>query len=154
MRPPEAPPASPSDAPTTAAWRARLREVIFEADTPLGKAFDVGLLVVIVLSVVLVMLESVASIAARHGAWLDRSEWVVPDITPQSVPGQMLAAVAMLLGYCIIAVPTGIVSAEMVHAQRRPVTTRVCSDCFSEGHANSARFCRDCGASLVPQRPG
>jgi voltage-gated potassium channel len=70
------------------------------------------------------------------------------DIAPTTVPGQVLAAVAMLMGYSIIAVPTGIVSAELVHAARRPDTTRVCTHCFSEGHAPGARFCRDCGASM------
>ena len=268
-------------------WRAWLREVIFEADTPLGKAFDVGLLIVIMVSVVLVMLESVADFAARHGTWLDVAEWVITalftieyllrlscvpkpfqyarsffgivdllailpaylslllpgsesllviravrllrlfrvfklvrylveanvlatalrasvpkvivflgtvvvmvmimgsamylvegpesgftsipravywaivtmttvgygDITPQTVPGQMLAALAMLLGYAIIAVPTGIVSAEMVRSQRIPLTTRTCDECFSEGHAVTARYCRDCGAALAPVRP-
>ena len=69
------------------------------------------------------------------------------DITPQSIPGQMLAAVAMILGYSIIAVPTGIVTAQLVqHATA--VTTRTCPSCVSEGHLWSARFCRDCGAPL------
>lgn len=265
-------------------WRQTLREIIFEADTPAGKAFDVALLVVIVLSIVLVMLDSVASIRELHGGGLSAAEWTITllftveyllrlacvpspwryarsffgvidllaiaptylslalpgsesllvirairllrlfrvfklvrylseanvlalalrsslpkvivflgtvlvlvmimgsamylvegaesgftsiprsvywaivtmttvgygDITPRTVPGQMLAAVAMLLGYSIIAVPTGIVSAEMVHAQRnRPVTTRVCSSCFSEGHLPEARYCRDCGEPLA-----
>ncbi len=52
--------------------KARLHEIIFEADTPAGKAFDVVLLILIVLSVVAVMLESVASISARYGTLLAR----------------------------------------------------------------------------------
>jgi voltage-gated potassium channel len=77
------------------------------------------------------------------------------DITPQSVPGQLLAALAMIMGYSIIAVPTGIVTAELVHEMRsemRAVTTRTCPTCVSEGHAWSARFCRDCGAPLRDTR--
>ncbi len=266
-----------------AAWRDKLREVIFEAETPAGKAFDIGLLLAIVLSIVAVLLESVAGIRAQYGAQLRAIEWfftilftieyilrlicvgrplhyafsffgmvdllaIAPtylsvlmpgaqsliviralrllrvfrvmklvhfvgearmlraalrasgrkiviflggvltvvvivgslmyviegeesgfssipesvywaivtmttvgygDIAPQTVAGQILAAIAMIMGYSIIAVPTGIVSAEMVHAARPEVTTRVCSACFTEGHESSARFCKDCGAELA-----
>ncbi len=55
--------------------RARLHEIIFEADTPAGKAFDVALLVCIVLSVLSVMLESVDEIDVRHHAILAAAEW-------------------------------------------------------------------------------
>lgn len=72
------------------------------------------------------------------------------DIAPQTVPGQVLAAVAMILGYSIIAVPTGIVSAELVEASRRPENTRTCPGCLTEGHLPVARYCRDCGAELRP----
>jgi voltage-gated potassium channel len=56
-------------------WRARLHEVIYEADTPAGKAFDVALLICIVLSVLAVMLESVAAIRAEYGPLLRAVEW-------------------------------------------------------------------------------
>jgi voltage-gated potassium channel len=55
--------------------RARLHEVIFEADTPEGKLFDLLLLVAIVSSVVVVMLDSVASVRARAGPTLRALEW-------------------------------------------------------------------------------
>ena len=263
--------------------RARVAEIIFEADTPAGRRFDVALLWAIVLSVGAVMLESVEAIRTGYGPWLRAAEWfftaiftleygvrlatvpkpfayarsffglvdllaVVPtylsiflpgsqsliviralrllrvfrvlklahllgeanilvdamrasrhkifvfmgtvlvlvtilgsvmyliegaesgftsiprsiywaivtmttvgygDITPTSVPGQTLAAVVMILGYAIIAVPTGIVTAEIVDTTRsRPITTRVCPHCMSEGHVPTARFCRDCGGEL------
>jgi voltage-gated potassium channel len=51
-------------------WRARLHEIIFEADTPAGKAFDIALLVCIVLSVLAVLLESVATIREQYGQLL------------------------------------------------------------------------------------
>ncbi len=74
------------------------------------------------------------------------------DIAPETVPGQLLAAVVMLLGYAILAVPTGIVTAEIV-GQAQIVTTRSCPECLTEGHQPRASFCRDCGASLPPPSP-
>jgi voltage-gated potassium channel len=264
-------------------WREKLRVIIFEADTPAGKAFDIALLLSILISVSVVMAESVASIRTRYGVELDIAEWsftalftveyilrllavrrpiryagsffgivdvlaIVPtylslifpgtesllvirglrllrvfrvfklgrflgeaslltralvassrkvivflgtvlilvtilgaamyliegeesgftsvpvgvywaivtmttvgygDITPQTLVGQTLAAMVMILGYSIIAVPTGIVTAEIVEsAVSGRVSTRCCPECLSEGHAARARFCMDCGASL------
>ncbi|MEM9667158.1 MAG: ion transporter, partial [Bacteroidota bacterium] len=51
-------------------WRKRLHQIIFEADTPVGKGFDLLLIAAILLSVLAVMLESVASIRMSHGAFL------------------------------------------------------------------------------------
>ncbi len=75
------------------------------------------------------------------------------DITPQTDLGRIIASIMMLVGWGTLAVPTGIVSAEFT-AQRmhREPTTRTCHECLSEGHAPSARFCRDCGAALPPYR--
>jgi voltage-gated potassium channel len=56
-------------------WRKRLYEIIFEANTAGGKAFDVALLLAISLSVLAVMLESVETIRDRIGAWLLLAEW-------------------------------------------------------------------------------
>ncbi len=60
--------------------RQKLHEIIFEADTPAGKAFDVGLLVIIILSVVAVMLESISTIQIRYGPWLRTFEWLITII--------------------------------------------------------------------------
>jgi voltage-gated potassium channel len=59
----------------------------------------------------------------------------------------------MLLGWGILAVPTGIISSEM-SAQRSMLRTaiRTCDECLSEGHEPSAKFCKDCGAPLPPLR--
>ncbi|MCA9510120.1 MAG: ion transporter [Myxococcales bacterium] len=271
--------------------RERLREIIFEADTPAGRAFDVALLWGIVASVVAVMLESVEAMRTAHGALLRTAEWAftllftaeylvriycspfplryvrsffgvvdllaiaptylsialpgsqsliviralrllrvfrvlklahflgeanvlvdamrasrhkvvvflgtvlilvtilgsvmylvegadagftsIPrsiywaivtmttvgygDITPRTIPGQTLAAAVMILGYAIIAVPTGIVTAEIVESVRQhpaPITTRVCPHCLEEGHRPSARFCFECGGELVRRAAG
>ncbi len=262
--------------------RTRLRIIIFEADTPAGKAFDVLLLVVILLSVVAVMAESVTSIQVRHGLALRRAEWIftalftleyalrlycidrplryarsffgvvdllailpsymsllVPgaqsllviralrllrifrifklaqflreanvllsalrsgsrkvrvflgallvlvailgsamyiiegqengfeniplsmywavvtmttvgygDVVPQTGFGRLLATLVMVIGYSIIAIPTGIMTSEIIQASRQPVTTRHCPKCLTEGHEWDARFCKDCAAAL------
>ncbi len=268
-------------------WRHRLHEVIFEADTPYGRIFDVVLLVLIALSVVVVMLESVPSYQSSYGGvltvlewaftlvftveyvlrlvaverprsyalsffgvvdllsilptylslfvfgtqalvvvrairllrvfrvlklgqYLDESEvisrslaasrrkisvflfailmivmiigaimylvegetnagfnsiplsvyWAIVtlttvgfgDITPQTSFGQFLSAIIMILGYAIIAVPTGIVSAEMVNQNQAPAnrSTQVCRFCGEEDHAPDARYCKTCGHQLNP----
>ena len=278
--------AAADHSPPIAAWRENLRVILFEADTPAGKLFDVALLIAIVASVLAVMLDSVASIRADYGPALDVVEWaftilftveyalrlisvpvpwhyarsffglvdvlaILPsylslfipgtqhllvirglrllrifrvfklgrflgeasilrdaltgsrhkitvflgtltilvtllgtamylvegeengftsipisvywavvtmttvgygDIAPQTIAGKSLAAVVMILGYSIIAVPTGIVTAGIVEsavAARRP-TSRCCPQCMAEGHERDARFCKDCGAPLDP----
>ena len=263
-------------------WRARLHEIIFEADTPAGKAFDIILIVSIVLSVVIVMIESVGHIQQRHGNLLRAVEWfftilftveyilrllcvrrplgyaksffgvvdllaILPtymsllspgthyllvirtlrvlrifrvlklaqylsaaqliiqalyasrqkiavfiftvltlvviigalmyvieseahgftsiprsiywaivtlttvgygDIAPKSSAGQALAALVMILGYGIIAVPTGIVTVELQQLSSQPVSTQVCPACAAEGHDPDAVYCKYCGTRL------
>jgi voltage-gated potassium channel len=263
-------------------WRVRLHEIIFEADTPAGKTFDIVLIVSIVLSVGAVSFESVDHIEQSYGALLHKIEWfftilftveyllrlmcvtrplayarsffgvvdllailptylslLVPgshyllvirtlrvlrvfrvlklaqylreaqllmqalsasrrkiavflfvvctlviiigalmyvlegeergftsiprsmywaivtlttvgygDIAPQTGIGQTLAAVVMILGYSIIAVPTGIVTVELSQASAHPVSTQACPACSREGHDPDARFCKYCGTRL------
>jgi len=72
------------------------------------------------------------------------------DLTPKTGLGRLIASFMMLLGWGILAVPTGIVTAEMTNQRfsgYRP-TTRTCPDCLSEGHEPEARYCKDCGAPL------
>jgi voltage-gated potassium channel len=78
------------------------------------------------------------------------------DITPHTGLGKLIASFMMLLGWGILAVPTGIVTAEMTSqrmAQRR-AAARTCPACESEGHEPEARFCKDCGSELPPVRKG
>lgn len=72
------------------------------------------------------------------------------DIAPQTILGQAVAAFVMILGYAIIAVPTGIVSAELVQAARpQPSrTTRACPGCGVDGHDADAVYCKSCGEEL------
>lgn len=263
-------------------WKVKMHEVIFEADTPSGKFFDVLLLWAIVISVVAVMLETVESISRNYGDFLVVLEWVftilfsieyilrlisvgkpmkyalsfmglvdllsiiptylsfffvgsqyllvirtirllrvfrilkltryvseaealkvalrasaikiivfiggvvvlvlimgclmyivegpehgftsIPtsmywtivtittvgygDIAPVTTLGQTLASVIMLLGYGIIAVPTGIVTAQLVKGKSTEVNTRACPACSKEGHDSDALFCKFCGENF------
>lgn len=262
--------------------RRRLHEIIFEADTRAGWAFDTTLMVVILASIAVVMLESVAGIRSEHGALLRNLEWVftvlfsieyalrlysvrsplryalsplgvidllailpsyisllipgaqtllvvrvlrllrifrifklaeflressvlidalrasrrkitvfllavttivvivgtlmyvvegeahgftsIPvsvywavvtlttvgygDLSPATPLGRALAVVVMMMGYAIIAVPTGIVTMELTRARDLPVSTQACPSCGAGGHEYGARFCRRCGAAL------
>jgi voltage-gated potassium channel len=264
------------------ATRARIHEIIFGAETPAGKAFDVVLLVLIILSVVAVMLESTNSIAVRYGQWLRAIEWVVTilftieyllrlycvgkpasyarsffgivdllailptylsliipgaqsllviralrllrvfrvlklahfvgearelraalrasarkiivflgavltivvivgsmmyliegedhgftsipasiywaivtmttvgygDIAPQTALGKILASAIMIMGYGIIAVPTGIVSVELAGVTKKRITTQPCPGCGAGGHDLDAVHCKYCGGKI------
>ena len=278
-------PGEPGDLPPLgASWRTRVHTVVFEADTPAGRLFDIGLMTLIVLSVVVVSMETVPGLSARSYAALRTAEWVltvlftaeyllrlaavrrpavyaasfygvvdllsilptwvsllVPgarvlmvvrvvrllrifrvfklarylaeaqligtalrassrkigvflfavvtiiiivgavmyvvegpasgftsiplsmywavvtlttvgygDISPLTPLGRTLASVVMIMGYGIIAVPTGIVTAELTQLGRHPqaVSTQLCSQCGADDHNADARFCRHCGHAL------
>jgi voltage-gated potassium channel len=274
----------PDSASSRAAWRNTLYRIIFEADTPAGKAFDIVLVVSIVASVLAVMLDSVASIHAQWGETLFLLEWLftiiftleyiarlvsvskpsaymfsfmgmvdlfstlpsylglfiggsgyaltlrllrllrifrvlklayyleesavmaqalaaskrkllvfllailllvmilgtlmfavegpengytsIPesvywaivtlttvgygDIAPKTPLGQAIASVVMILGYAIIAVPTGIVTVELARSHAKQNVVIACPRCMLEGHARDARYCRRCGERLLP----
>lgn len=265
--------------------KSKLYEIIFEADTPAGKAFDVFLLIIIVISIVAVSLESVTGIQLRYGRELYLLEWTITffftieyilriwvikkpskyifsfygiidllailpsfigiffhgaqgliiirgirllrmfrlfkltrytreaesllkamrasrtkisvflftvltvviiigalmylvegekngftsipkgiywaivtlttvgygDIAPATNLGQFIASLVMILGYGIIAVPTGIVTAEMTRARlSKTITTQGCSHCLKENHDPDAVYCKYCGEKLNP----
>lgn len=69
------------------------------------------------------------------------------DIAPQTVLGQTLASLLMIIGYAIIAVPTGIVGAEIAKTDNIS-NTQACTQCGKEGHEDDAEFCKYCGAKL------
>ena len=71
------------------------------------------------------------------------------DITPRTIPGQLLAAVLMVVGYGIIAVPTGIVTVEIANASRLKVNPNVCKSCAADGHDADAKYCKLCGTRLT-----
>jgi len=268
--------------PSCACWKTVLHKVIFEAETPTGKTFDVLLIISILASVVAVMLDSIDVVQSQHGILLYRIEWfftilftveyvlrllcvgrtlnyamsfygmvdllaIIPtylslllpgtqyllvirilrilrifrilklatylgeskllikalqtsrrkisvflftvltlviifgslmyviegrengftsiprsiywaivtmttvgygDISPQTALGQAIASMVMILGYGIIAVPTGIVTVGMSQTFSRKVSTQVCPECNAEGHDADAKYCKFCGAAL------
>lgn len=107
-------------------YRSHLHEIIFEADTKAGKRFDV-----------LLFWAIVTLTTVGYG-----------DITPQTVIGQTLASIIMITGYAIIAVPTGIVTAEFIKSVRTAQNTQSCPSCSREGHDDDAKFCKFCGSKL------
>ncbi|MEQ1862022.1 MAG: ion transporter [Chthoniobacteraceae bacterium] len=281
---PNSSPASPIQKPAVGPFRERLWRIIFLSDTPAGRAFDVALLWIIGASVLVVMLESVDSLRAEHGATFRILEWVftivftieyalrlwvvrrparyartffgvvdllailpsylelfllgshylmmlrvlrllrmfrvlkmahhigeagvllnalrasrtkisvflfsvlalvsvegtimyllehgtnegfsnIPqaiywavvtittvgygDVSPITVPGKMMASLIMLTGFAIIAVPTGVVAAEMGRElARNRSARRRCGECGWEDHDPRARFCQQCGTEL------
>lgn len=64
------------------------------------------------------------------------------DISPKTPVGQALAALVMIIGYGIIAVPTGIVTVEIAQAVRKAVSTQSCPNCASEGHDADVVYCK------------
>jgi voltage-gated potassium channel len=71
------------------------------------------------------------------------------DIAPQTALGQTIASFIMILGYGIIAVPTGIVSAEMIQLKvKEKISGQVCPHCSREGHDADAKYCKFCGNVL------
>lgn len=71
------------------------------------------------------------------------------DIAPQTAYGQALSAVVMIMGYSIIAVPTGIVTVELSKLDvKKGISTQACPDCSHDGHDPDAKFCKFCGGKL------
>lgn len=70
------------------------------------------------------------------------------DISPQTPLGQLLASFVMIMGYAIIAVPSGIITVEMAKYENKNITSQVCPECTQEGHDHDAKYCKFCGANL------
>ena len=74
------------------------------------------------------------------------------DITPKTDLGRLISSMMMMLGWGVLAVPTGIVTTEMaLQRARMPTpTTRTCQNCLTEGHGATANYCMHCGHALPP----
>ncbi|MEJ4044404.1 ion transporter [Erwinia sp. SLM-02] len=79
------------------------------------------------------------------------------DITPHTALGRILSTILILLGYSLIAIPTGVMSSYMSDAMQRRRHQRMCHRCKDTRHEMSAHFCKSCGSALPESehnRPG
>jgi len=74
------------------------------------------------------------------------------DITPHTVMGQIISTLAMLTGYSILAIPTGIITAELANEMQRNKSVYPCPNCVKAGHDMDADHCKWCGADLGDMR--
>lgn len=72
------------------------------------------------------------------------------DISPVTPLGQFLASIVMIMGYAIIAVPTGIITAEIINPSMKN-NTQVCPECLFDAHEDDATFCKKCGSEINPE---
>ena len=70
------------------------------------------------------------------------------DMAPKTAIGQAFASMIMIVGYSIIAIPTGIVTVEMVSKKNEEVSTEACPECSADGHDADAKHCKYCGSML------
>jgi voltage-gated potassium channel len=70
------------------------------------------------------------------------------DIVPHTAVGKVVSAVLILLGYSLIIIPTGFVSAELIGSKMARPTTQACPHCMAEGHDSDAQHCKHCGGRL------
>ena len=70
------------------------------------------------------------------------------DIAPSTVIGQVFASIIMIMGYAILAVPTGIVTSEITKEQFKGKRYKVCVECLHDQHDRDAEHCKKCGSKL------
>jgi voltage-gated potassium channel len=70
------------------------------------------------------------------------------DIAPITPLGQFIASIVMIMGYAIIAVPTGIVTNELITDSKKEIANHACPNCSKDGHDEDASFCKHCGHQL------
>lgn len=70
------------------------------------------------------------------------------DISPQTAIGKLISSLLMIIGYGIIAVPTGIISHELAHTSKNPEKSKTCPSCYAGDYAEGDRFCSKCGTLL------
>ena len=70
------------------------------------------------------------------------------DIVPRSLAGKFISSCLIMLGYSLIIVPTGFISAEVIESKKKMLSARACASCVSEGHDRDAKYCKYCGGSL------
>ncbi len=141
----------------------KMAQYVGEADLLMNALVDsrrkIGIFVVAVLTIVVILgsLMYVIEGEANGFTSIPRSVyWAIVtlttvgygDISPHTPVGQALAACIMIIGYSIIAVPTGIITAELGLSVARQKRVRPCKACGHAEHDTDAVYCKQCGASL------
>lgn len=130
-----------------------LRRALYASRRKIGVFVYVVMILVVIIGALMYLIEGEASgftSIPRGIYWAIVTLTTVGygDIAPITSLGQTLAALVMIIGYGIIAVPTGIVTAEMAKESGRQISTQACPECSAEGHDADARYCKYCGAKL------
>lgn len=73
------------------------------------------------------------------------------DVAPATPLGKGVAAIMMVMGYALIVVPTGVITAELSRVRRVSVNSRHCPHCSADDHNDGAKFCHECGCELNHQ---
>lgn len=133
------------------------------ADTIIKALYDsrhkIGVFIISMLTIVIILGAIMFSIESPESGFtsIPRSiYWAIitittvgyGDIAPMTPAGQAVASIIMLIGYSIIAVPTGIVSAEIVRGDKLKYQLHACPKCSETGHELDAEFCKFCGEKL------
>ena len=142
----------------------RFQRMFKQKDTMFGQLSDTQLIVIrIVLTVFTIIFVSSGLIWAAetkanpdYGTIWDAMYFAVVtlstvgygDIAPNTPIGQFIASIIMILGYGIIAIPTGIVTSEMTKANAVHTNTQSCPNCLAEEHVDAAEFCYKCSNKL------
>jgi voltage-gated potassium channel len=74
------------------------------------------------------------------------------DITPHTPAGRIVASILILIGYSVIAIPTGIITSQMTSEIQKRRLARICPHCQQHGHEMSAKYCKACGHSLAEEK--
>jgi voltage-gated potassium channel len=132
-----------------------LREAIKLSRHKLAVFMTAVLIVVLIASALMHVIESQAGNAdfatlpgAMYWAVITMTTVGYGDIVPTTNLGKLITTALVLVGYSLIIIPTGILTAEIASTSKRVVTTRSCPSCMSEGHDLNATYCKNCGDSL------
>lgn len=129
-----------------AVWRSRAKIVVF---------LTVVMIVVTVMGTLMFVVEN-GKPTSKFDSIPDGIYWAIVtmttvgfgDIVPVTPSGKVLSAVLILIGYSLIIVPTGFVSAEIIGQQQKSASTISCASCITEGHDKDAIYCKYCGDRL------
>jgi voltage-gated potassium channel len=131
-----------------AIWKARAKIIVFLA---------VVMIIVTVVGTLMYEIENTISDSSQFTSIPDGIYWAIVtmttvgfgDLVPTTIAGKFLSAMLILIGYSLIIVPTGFVSAEIMESKRKSnISTRSCASCVTEGHDADAKYCKYCGDLL------